>query len=120
MLPGRKSAFLAGFWLDCYREDTEIGPPPAEGRPEDRFWCFPGSSPVRIRPGGSIYGPEHYCVTIYVPEALLPVGTGLGAKFGRKPAKNKKYIIICILLADGVCWTELLIQSSFYFVSTGA
>ena len=23
-----------------------------------RFWCFPGSSPVRIRPGGSIYGPE--------------------------------------------------------------
>ena len=50
----------------------------------------------------------------------MPVGTGLGAKFGRKPAKNKINIIICILLADGVCWTELLIQSSFYFVSTGA
>ena len=23
MLPGRKSAFLAGFWPDCYRESTE-------------------------------------------------------------------------------------------------
>ena len=50
-LPSRKAAFRAGFWPDCYRESTEIGPPPAEGR-------LPGSSPVRIRPGGSIYGPE--------------------------------------------------------------
>ncbi len=27
VLPGRKSAFRAGFWPDCYREGTEIGPP---------------------------------------------------------------------------------------------
>ncbi len=27
VLPGRKSAFRAGFWPDCYREKTEIGPP---------------------------------------------------------------------------------------------
>ena len=31
---------------------------PAEGRPEDRFRCFPGSSPAKIRPGRQIYGPE--------------------------------------------------------------
>ena len=24
--PGRKSAFQAGFWPDCYRESTDIGP----------------------------------------------------------------------------------------------
>ncbi len=27
VLPGRKSAFRAGFLPDCYREATEIGPP---------------------------------------------------------------------------------------------
>ncbi len=27
VLPGRKSAFRAGFWPDCSRESTEIGPP---------------------------------------------------------------------------------------------
>ncbi len=27
MLPGRKSAFRAGFWPSCYRESTAIGPP---------------------------------------------------------------------------------------------
>ncbi len=27
VLPGRKSAFRAGFWPDCYLERTEIGPP---------------------------------------------------------------------------------------------
>ncbi len=27
VLPGRTSAFRAGFWLDYYREITEIGPP---------------------------------------------------------------------------------------------
>ena len=26
VLPGRMSAFRAGFWPDCYRESTEIGP----------------------------------------------------------------------------------------------
>ena len=24
---GRKSAFRAGFWPDCYLENTDIGPP---------------------------------------------------------------------------------------------
>ncbi len=32
--------------------------PPAEGRPEGRFRCFPGSSPAKIWPGRPIYGPE--------------------------------------------------------------
>ncbi len=27
VLPGRESAFRAGFWPDCYRESTDIGPP---------------------------------------------------------------------------------------------
>jgi hypothetical protein len=31
---------------------------PAEGRPEGRFRCLPGSSSAKIRPGRRIYGPE--------------------------------------------------------------
>ncbi len=31
---------------------------PAFGRPEGRFWCFPGSSPAKIRPGSPISGLE--------------------------------------------------------------
>ena len=31
---------------------------PAEGRPEGRFRCLPGSSPAKIRPGRPISGPE--------------------------------------------------------------
>ena len=62
LVPGRKSAFRAGFWPDCYRESTEIGPPaslrPAFGRPEGRFRCFPGCSPAKIRPGSPTYGLE--------------------------------------------------------------
>ncbi len=27
VLPGRKLVSRVGFWPDCYREDTEIGPP---------------------------------------------------------------------------------------------
>ena len=30
----------------------------AEGRPEGRFQCFPGSSPAKIRPGRPFNGPE--------------------------------------------------------------
>ncbi len=41
----------------CYRENTEIGPP-AEGRPEGRFECFPGSGPAKFRSGSPISGPE--------------------------------------------------------------
>jgi hypothetical protein len=52
VVPGRESAFRAGFWPDCYRENAEIG------RPECRFRFFPGSSPAKIRPGRPIYGPE--------------------------------------------------------------
>jgi hypothetical protein len=105
-----------GFPGPRNRPDFKNAPP--------KTWPDFGAFPVAVRsesgPVGRFTARKHYCVTIYVPEALLPVGTGLGAKFGRRPAKNKKHIIICILLADGVCWTELLIQSSFYFVSTGA
>jgi hypothetical protein len=54
MLPGWKSAFRAGFWPDCYRESTDIGPAaarPAEGsrgpqgaenRPKTRGHTCPG------------------------------------------------------------------------------
>ncbi len=31
---------------------------PAFDRPEDRFRCFPDSSPAKIRPGRPISGPE--------------------------------------------------------------
>ncbi len=43
VLPGRKSAFRAGFWPDCYRENTEIH-------------LIPGSSPAKILPGRPISG----------------------------------------------------------------
>jgi hypothetical protein len=40
VLPGRKSAFRAGFWPDCYRENTEIGPPAGRaGRRADFGHC---------------------------------------------------------------------------------
>ena len=59
VLPGRTSAFRAGFWPDSYRESTEIGHP-AGRRPAGggRYRYFPGSSPAKIRPGRSISGPE--------------------------------------------------------------
>ncbi len=41
--PGRKAAFRAGFWPDCYRERTEIGSP--AGRRAE-FCVFP----VAVRP----------------------------------------------------------------------
>ncbi len=56
MLPGRKSAFRAGFWPDCYR-------------------CFPGSSPAKIWPGRLIYGPEASLRNIEY------LGEGLGGSF---------------------------------------
>ncbi len=40
VLPGRKSAFRAGFWPDCYRENTEIGPP-AGRRPAGEPFSVP-------------------------------------------------------------------------------
>ncbi len=49
MLPGHISAFRAGFWPDGYRESAEIGPPAG---------LRPGSSPVKIRHGKPVYGPE--------------------------------------------------------------
>ena len=58
VLPGRKSAFRAGFWPDCFRESTEIGPGrPKAGRRAD-FGAFPGSRLAKIRPGRPIYSPE--------------------------------------------------------------
>ncbi len=35
--PGQKMSFQAGFRPDFSRESLKIGPPAAEGRPEDRF-----------------------------------------------------------------------------------
>ncbi len=54
-----KTGYLkAGFWPDCYRGGTEIGPPAGRTRPEGRFRCFPGSSSAEIPPGSPISGPE--------------------------------------------------------------
>ena len=50
-LPGR---ILAGLLPG--KQESALRP--AEGRPEDRFRCFPGSSPAKIRPGSPISGPE--------------------------------------------------------------
>ncbi len=49
VLPGRQSAFRAGFWPDCYRESIEIGPP--AGRRQS------GQNPARkadLQPGSTI------------------------------------------------------------------
>ncbi len=51
MLPGRKSAFRAGFGPDCYWEGNEIGPP--AGRRANL-----GVFPAKIRPGRPLSGPE--------------------------------------------------------------
>ena len=60
VLPGRKSAFRAGFWQDCYLESTDIGPP--AGRRADF-----GAVPVAVRPKsvpeGRFTARKHYCVT---------------------------------------------------------
>jgi hypothetical protein len=57
VLPGHKSAFRAGFGPDCYREDTEIGPPagrrPAGGPISVFSWSL-----GKIRPGRPISSPE--------------------------------------------------------------
>jgi hypothetical protein len=55
---GPEVGFQDRILSDCYLETTEIGPPPAEGRPEGRFLFFPGSSPAKFRPGSLISGPE--------------------------------------------------------------
>ncbi len=61
MLPGRKSAFQAGIWPDCYREYTEIGPAdgqrPAGGPISVFSWHQSGQIPARkadLRPGSTI------------------------------------------------------------------
>ena len=54
VLPGRKVAFRAGFWPDCCRESTEIGPP------------------AKIRPGRPIYGPEALLRDIGYLKAVWP------------------------------------------------
>ncbi len=48
---GRKSAFRAGFWPDCYRESTDIG------RRAD-FEAFPVAVRPKIQLGRPICGPE--------------------------------------------------------------
>ncbi len=61
VLPGHKSAFRAGFWLDCCRKRTEIGPPaglrPA-GRPisvlSRQLSCQNLARNADLRPGSTI------------------------------------------------------------------
>ncbi len=60
MLPGRKSAFRAGFWRDCYRESTDIGPP--AGR-RAHFGAYPVAVPSKSCPEGRFPARRHYCVT---------------------------------------------------------
>ena len=49
-LPGCKSAFQAGFWPDCYRENTEIGPPAGRRFPARKHYCVPLGGSLRGRP----------------------------------------------------------------------
>ena len=63
VLPGRKLAFRAGFWPDCYRGSTEIGPPaglrPAGGPISMLLrWC--GQNPARK---GRFSARKHHCAT---------------------------------------------------------
>ncbi len=64
MLPGCKSAFRAGFWPDCYRENTEIGPPagPKASRKAD-FGSFPVAVRLKSGPEGRFPARKNYCVT---------------------------------------------------------
>ncbi len=57
VLPGRKSAFRAGFWR------TATGKAPKSAlRPADRCRYFPGSSPPKSGPQGRVTARNHYCV----------------------------------------------------------
>jgi hypothetical protein len=58
--PGRKSAFRAGFWPDCYRESTAIGPP--TGRRVD-FGAFPVAVRPKSSPEDQLTARRRYCVT---------------------------------------------------------
>ncbi len=75
MLSGRKWAFRAGFWPDCYAESTEIGPP--EGLPESHFGVFPVAVRPKIQPGKPIYGPEAVLCNIECPWDGLWVNLGI-------------------------------------------
>jgi hypothetical protein len=44
------------FGRTATRKKPKSGLRPAEGRPEGRCRCFPGSSPAKLRPGRRIYG----------------------------------------------------------------
>jgi hypothetical protein len=94
VLPGRNSAFRAGFWPDCYRENTKIGLWPAEGRPEARFWCLPGSSPAKIRPGRPSSGPEALSRNIeYHPQLRLRPKYKSETSFPSDPGRNRPKIL---------------------------
>jgi hypothetical protein len=70
---GPEIGLRAGFWPDYYRESTEMGPRPAEGRPEERFPRLPGSSPAKIWPGMPFSGPEalNYDIPLHNTESLF-------------------------------------------------
>ena len=59
VLPGRNSAFRAGFWPDCYRGKHRNRPSgrPSAGR-RAVFGSFPVAVRPKIRPGRPISGPE--------------------------------------------------------------
>ncbi len=75
VLPGRKWAFRAGFWPDCYRESTEMGPPAG------RLRYLPASSPAKIRPGRAIYCPE----ALLTSSSLSEASPGLRAHSAKQP-----------------------------------
>ncbi len=59
MLPGRRSAFRAEFWPDCYRESTEVSP---------LAGLRPAGGPISVLsrksgPEGRFPARRHYCVT---------------------------------------------------------
>ncbi len=83
MLPGRTGP---DFGWTATGKTLESALRPAEGRPEDRFRCFPGRSPAKIRPGRPISGPEALLRNVehfrLLDNASGPPGRAFGASLG--------------------------------------
>ncbi len=99
LLPGRKSAFRAGFWPDCYRENTKVGPPASRrpaGGPISVFsgWQS-GQSPARkadLRPGRIIAQHRVGCL-IVLPVQGLGLRGRFWAGFGRDANANAPNLV---------------------------
>ncbi len=60
---GRESAFRSGFCPDCYRGNTDIGPPAGRRPAGGPFGTFPVAVRPKSGPEGRLTAQKHYCVT---------------------------------------------------------